>query len=84
MDHHVDIQKCLVAFARILEKGERLEDSYLLDGITARSMDDGYTVTLSNRDCLLTIYFHNKFGLESTSQTTMDTFIKHLYQIAEQ
>ncbi|WP_419536429.1 DUF3081 family protein [Endozoicomonas sp.] len=84
MDQHIDIQKCLLAFAQILEKGERVSDGYLLEGITASSMDDGYTVRMGSRDCQLTIYFHNKFGIESPSQKSMDSFIKQLYRIAEQ
>ena len=84
MDQHIDIQKCLLAFARILEKGEPVVGGYLLDGVTARSMDDGYTVILGNRECQLSIYFHNKFGVESASQKSTDSFIKLLYRIAEQ
>ncbi|WP_419834932.1 DUF3081 family protein [Endozoicomonas atrinae] len=84
MDQHIDIQKCLLAFARILEKGEQVTGGYFLEGVTARSMDDGYTVILGNRECQLSIYFHNKFGVESASQKSTDSFIKLLYRIADQ
>ena len=84
MDQHIDIQKCLLAFARILDKGEQVAGGYFLEGVTAKSMDDGYTVMLGNRDCQLSIYFHNKFGIESSSQKSTDAFIKLLYHIAEQ
>ena len=84
MDHHIDIPKCLRAFASILEKGEKAEDGYHLEGITAQSLDDGYTVVLRNRQCCLNIYFHNKFGLESADRDDAEAFIKHLYRIAGQ
>ncbi len=84
MDQHIDISKCLRAFASILEKGEKREDGYHLEGIVAQSLDDGYTVVLRNRQCCLSIYFHNKFGVESPSDGDTDAFIKHLYRIAEQ
>lgn len=84
MDQHIDIQKCLVAFARILDEGEQVDEGYLLKGVTASSLDDGYTVILGNRDCQLSIYFHNKFAIESASQKSTDAFIKLLYRIAEQ
>ncbi|USE33935.1 DUF3081 family protein [Endozoicomonas sp. SCSIO W0465] len=84
MEKHIDIQKCLLAFARILEKGEQVAEGYLLEGVTARSLDDGYTVILGNRECQLSIYFHNKFGIESASQKSTDAFIKLLYRIAEE
>ena len=84
MDHHIDIPNCLRAFAIILEKGEKMEDGYHLEGITAESLDHGYTVVMRNRQCCLNIYFHNQFGLESPDQSETETFIRHLYRIAEQ
>lgn len=84
MDRHIDIPACLRAFAIILEKGEKMADGYHLEGITAQSLDHGYTVVLRNRQCCLNIYFHNKFGLESPNQGDAEIFIRHLYRIAEQ
>ena len=85
MEHHLNIQKCLRAFAVIIANGERQQDdSHFLDGMVAQTLDDGYTVIMKNNDSQLTIYFHNKFALESPNQQSKDAFIKQLYRIAEQ
>ncbi len=85
MENHLNIQKCLRAFAAIVADGERREEdsAHWLDGVMAKSLDDGYTIVLKNHDSQLTIYFHNKFALDSPDAHRKEAFIKQLYRIAE-
>ena len=85
MEKPIDIQKCLSAFARIMEKGSKnsTENVYILDGMQAEPLEDGYTVRLFDQRSELTIYFHNKHALKSPDSKTMDLFIKHIYQVAD-
>ncbi|WP_299732931.1 DUF3081 family protein [uncultured Endozoicomonas sp.] len=84
MDKHLDTKKCLSAFATILQEGEKSEKGYFLKGIWAESMDDGYTVRLFDNQSELTLYFHNKFQLNSPDSKSTDQFIRKIYQISEQ
>ncbi|WP_263080116.1 DUF3081 domain-containing protein [Endozoicomonas sp. Mp262] len=85
MEKHLDIQKCLTAFARIIEKGNKnpTENVFELEGIKAASLDDGYTIRLFDHRSELTIYFHNKHAIQSPDSQTMDLFLKSIYAVAD-
>ena len=83
MDKHIDITRCLNAFATLLQKGERSEKGYYYQGLWADSTDDGYTVRIFDQQCELTIYFHNKHQLSAPDGRTMDRFIKAIYSVAD-
>ncbi len=82
MDKHIDISKCLTAFAVILENGKKTAQGYQYAGLWAEPLDDGYTVRIFDNQSELTIFFHNKHKLESPNGTTMDQFVNKIYQIA--
>ncbi len=83
MDKHIEISKCLTAFAVILEKGSRSPQGYLYNGLWAESLDDGYTVKIFDQQSELTIFFHNKHRLLSPNGVTMERFIEKIYATAK-
>ena len=82
MEKHIDISRCLVACATIVEHGEKSEQGYQYGGLWAESLDDGYTVRIFDHQSEITIFFHNTHQLKSPNGVTMDQFIDKIYQIA--
>lgn len=83
MDKHLDITKCLHAFAHILQTGEKSERGYFFEGLWAQSLDDGYTVRIFDNHCELVVYFHNKHQLKSPDSNTMEKFVRKIYRVSE-
>ncbi len=83
MDKHLDIKMALRVFHKVLEKGEKKEDGYHYDGLTASESFDGYTLTLKDRDVTLLIFFHNEFDLQFKHEGENEDFIRLLERIDE-
>jgi len=81
MDHKLDIQTALQAFFKITQYGEKIGDDYLLDGMRANSSIDGYTVTLKDNYVEVSIYFHNKYSVETDSRSHFNSFLDTLLLI---
>ena len=84
MEKHLDTKKCLRAFATVSQKGDRTEKGYAYEGLLAESLDDGYTIMLSDSRCVLTLFFHNKFTLSGPDSKSEEQFVRRVYRVAEE
>lgn len=81
MDDKIIIKDVLQVFEKIRQHGKQTSEGFQLEGITAISSHDGYTVSLANDYVTLTIFFHNKFSFEGTNQKEKHTFLEKLNNI---
>ncbi len=77
-DDKLNIHRALRVFHRIHEQGEVVDGQHCLNGIYAQTDFDGYTVTLSNKDVELSIFFHNKYQLTSKNDFALQDFLNTL------
>lgn len=77
-DDKVNIQNALSVFNIVTTQGERNGEEYHYNGLIAKTDFDGYTVILKNNYASLTIYFHNKFSFEYTSQKEKLVFLNKI------
>ncbi|MFT7687326.1 MAG: hypothetical protein ACI9FB_002678 [Candidatus Azotimanducaceae bacterium] len=80
----INIKTALRAFNRIREKGVERANEHHLNGISAGSDFDGYTITLHNDYVTLRIFFHNKFKLDFVNKRHRDAFIERIESIGKQ
>jgi len=78
MTEKVDIKKSLRVFNQIATKGRRVGDEYLLNGLTAFTDFDGYTVTIKNDYVRLDIFFHNKISLDFSNDKERMLFLQKI------
>ncbi|WP_199610925.1 DUF3081 domain-containing protein [Flocculibacter collagenilyticus] len=81
MQNPIDVQQVLRVFDKVTQRGERKEGSYYLDGITATQAEDGYTITLSDANVTLSLFFHNKYNFDYADNAAFDRFIKRVKHI---
>jgi len=81
MKDKVNVRQALSVFQKVVDYGERHQGFYLLDGIRASTQDDGYTVTLSDDNITLHVFFHNQCALECENRSQLDQFLLRLKQI---
>ena len=65
MQEDFDIKLALRVTDKIFSHGTRQGDNYQFAGFTAWTDFDGYTITLSDENVKLNIYFHNKYEFDS-------------------
>ena len=78
MDDKIHVKEVLEVFGKITAKGKKTEDGHVLNGITAKSDFDGYTIILCNDYVTLTVFFHNKFTFEYSSSKERDVFLERM------
>ena len=71
----IPIRQALRVFQKVCDEGEKQGDSYVLNGLTASTDFDGYTVYLSSADVTLTIYFHNKYDVQCKNRLALQNFV---------
>ena len=81
MKNDLDLHMLLRVFDKIRTKGEQIEQGHQLEGIKAVSDFDGYTVVLSDVQCNLTLFFHNKYEFDYPSGTAREQFEKRILYI---
>ena len=81
MRNEIDIHQVLRVFEKIREQGEKSGDGFYLDGMTASSDFDGYTIFLKDAQCSLTVFFHNKYQYDYPSEQAHEDFVKRLHAI---
>ena len=75
-DHKVDVLKSLSVFHCILNHGEKLRDGqYAYSGVRAAHDADGYSLSLSDNDVRLDLYFHNKYQVQYEKRSQLDDFL---------
>ena len=67
MKNEIDIHRALRVFNKVTTLGDKQSDStesvYHLCGLNALTDFDGYTISLSDAQVRLDIFFHNKYNL---------------------
>ena len=85
MKNEIDIHRALRVFNSITLLGEKqtndISASYQLCGINAETDFDGYTITLSDAQVCLTIYFHNKYQFDYPNNDALDNFLRRFSDI---
>ncbi len=77
-DEKINIKRALRVFYHIHQHGQLLEGKHFLNGLSASSDHDGYTIVLSNAEVELTIFFHNKYELKSRNSLALQGFLEQL------
>jgi hypothetical protein len=81
-ERKIDVRLALRAYQNLLEFGVRDAEGHHLDGLTANSDFDGYTVTLSDRAVTVRLLFHNKVAIDAPSGRALEGFIERLQRVA--
>ncbi|UPW19723.1 DUF3081 domain-containing protein [Agarivorans sp. TSD2052] len=81
MQRIVDVSLVLRVYEKITRLGTKHSDGYLYEGLNANSDWDGYTITVSNQQLGLSIFFHNNYQFSVHDEKVIDTFIKQLERI---
>ncbi len=81
MKNDLDLHMLLRVFEKIRTHGEANELEYKLEGITATSDFEGYTVVLSDVQCSLTLFFHNKYEFDYPTEKARESFEKRVAYI---
>jgi len=81
MDDKIHVKEALEVFGKVTARGTKTEDGHVLNGLTAKSDFDGYTIILCNDYVTLTVFFHIKFTFEYTSVKERDSFLEKMLAI---
>lgn len=81
MKNELDTRQILTVFEKIREHGEADDERHVLEGITAYTDHDGYTVFMESHDVKLRTGFHNTYHMDYDSERSADQFLKKLKQI---
>jgi hypothetical protein len=85
MKNELDCKTILSVFEYIQGHGEAVNNAKCINGISAFTDHDGYTVYLKSNSVTLTLGFHNTYHLDYQRVSQKDEFfiaINKLYQIA--
>lgn len=83
MSEKIEAGNALRAFQTVIDNGVKTDKGYELDGLTADTGFDGYTVSLSDGTVTLTLMFHQTFSVDSPNSRATDNFIKRLDGLLE-
>lgn len=83
MSEKIEAGNALRAFQAVVDNGTKTDKGYELDGLTADTGFDGYTVSLSDGAVTLTLMFHQTFSVDSPNSRATETFIKRLDGLLE-
>ncbi len=78
MDAEINIHQVLKVFQKVVKYGTQTGEKNRLEGITAESDFDGYTIVLSDGKVSLTVFFHNKYQLDSPNQFSTNEFFEKI------
>ena len=81
MNEKINLKKALRAFNIITTKGHRNGNEYTLNGLTAHTDFNGYTVTIRNDYVRLDILFHNKILFDYSSRKESMLFLEKIENI---
>lgn len=83
MKNDIDFRLILDAYEKIHTHGEAQQGQHVLEGITAFTDHDGYTVFLEGHGVKMRLEFHNKYHLDYDNGDQLDKFIRALKSIAD-
>ena len=78
MNAEIDTRAVLRAFNKITSEGVRSDDKYHLNGLTAYTDFDGYTIFICNDFVSLTVFFHNKYSFKYHNEKEKIAFLEKL------
>ncbi|RDV29172.1 DUF3081 domain-containing protein [Alteromonas aestuariivivens] len=81
MKNELDSKFVLRVFEKIRQHGEKQGDKYVLNGVTAFTDLDGYTLFIEDATVKLQFGFHNQYNFDYQSQAQFESFEKKLRQI---
>lgn len=85
MQDQIDTRLMLQAYEKITTHGEKLageiDNMHRLEGVTAFSDFDGYTLYLEDAEVKLQTGFHNTYKLDYNSNRALENFIRKLKYI---
>lgn len=82
LERKIDARVALLAYQKIVEKGERDGDITRLGDLTARSDFDGYTIILSDGTVTARVLFHNKVAIDTPNGKALERFVQRLQDVA--
>ncbi|MCH8552923.1 MAG: DUF3081 domain-containing protein [Natronospirillum sp.] len=77
----LDSRTALLAFQIITDKGEKAEEGFSLDGLTATSAIDGYTVQLTDGTVSVTVMFHHSIAFDTPSNRATKHFLSRVEKL---
>lgn len=81
MKNELDVRFILNLYEKILDHGEQKDIGHCLEGITAFTGHDGYTIYMEGHNTKLQTGFHNTYKLDYSSERDAELFIKKLKHI---
>ncbi|MCH8500704.1 MAG: DUF3081 domain-containing protein [Aliidiomarina sp.] len=81
MKNELSIRTVLSVYEKIIDHGEVVDERHVLEGITAYTDHDGYTVYLEGQRVKLWTGFHNTYHLDYESERDAENFMKKLNYI---
>ncbi|QJR81950.1 DUF3081 domain-containing protein [Alteromonas pelagimontana] len=81
MRNELDSKLLLRVFDKIRQSGEKRDDKYFLNGITAFTDLDGYTLFIEDSKVKLQYGFHNQYHYDYESNDDYEKFEKKLKEI---
>ena len=78
MQEKINIKQALRVFQVIITDGKHANGEHHLNGLSANSGYDGYSVTIHNDYVSLSIHFHNSMNFEYTSLREKELFMEKL------
>ncbi len=81
MKNELDNKFLLQVFDKIRQYGDKKDDRYLLNGITAFTDMDGYTLYVEDPKVKLQYGFHNQYHYDYESKDDIESFEKKLKEI---
>ncbi|WP_144391830.1 DUF3081 family protein [Pleionea sediminis] len=84
MKNQLDIHKTLKIFQTIIKHGSKIDNKHRLNGVFADSDFDGYTIVLTDEKVTLTVFFHNKYQIDSPNKLAEQEFFQKLDAIHSQ
>jgi len=81
MKNELDSKFLLQVFDKIRQRGAKENEQYKLNGITAFTDHDGYTLYIEDVNVKLQFGFHNQYHFDYDSKEQYESFEKKLKQI---
>ncbi|MDF2180045.1 DUF3081 domain-containing protein [Aliiglaciecola sp. CAU 1673] len=81
MKNELDSKFVLAVFEKIRLLGEKTEEGHVLEGVTAWTDFDGYTVYLQDHQVQLSWGFHNQYHYQYDNAEQLEQFLTRLRHI---
>lgn len=81
MKNDLESKFLLQVFDKIRQHGTQQDDQYNLEGVTAYTDLDGYTLFIEDNKVKLRFGFHNQYHFDYDSPNDLENFEKKLRQI---